>query len=125
MKENFFYDWLVKAIGKKLLSVIGSFHIFRGVRNGLPQEICFLFEGHKLGRIYGASDGESILFSLSPSEEYSMDEYGDVKNSCISNEMYFSDVVNKKMISAKIIFCLKNKKNMGVVFFLRMMVSLL
>jgi hypothetical protein len=92
-------SWLQSVIGKKLLSVKGSYHVFNSQKSQLGDEFEFLFEEDKHGKIYGDSDGNSLCFSTDAASEFDMQEHGAVAVFCVSDEPFFKDVVGQKLLS--------------------------
>lgn len=95
--------WLLTVLGKKLLSVNALFHVFSSERDSAPQEVGLLFENSEIGKLYGKPDGASIFFSLNPISSCDLGEYGRQDISCISGELYFSDAVGRKLVSASLV----------------------
>lgn len=106
--------WLLTVFGKKLLSVNALFHVFSSERDSAPQEVGLLFESSEIGKLYGGPDGASICFSLSPISNCDLGEYGrqDIFN--ISGELYFSDVVGRRLVSASLVQSLAEDVVIGV-----------
>jgi len=108
--------WLLTVLGKKLLSVNALFHVFSSERDSAPQEVGLLFENSEIGKLYGGPDGASICFSLNPISSCDLGEYGrqDVFN--VSGELYFSDIVGGKLVSASLVQSLAEDVIIGVAF---------
>ena len=106
--------WLLTVLGKKLLSVNALFHIFDSERDSAPQEVGLLFENSEIGKLYGGSDGASICFSLNPISSCDLGEYGRQDIFCISGELYFSDVVGRRLVSASLVQSLAEDVVIGV-----------
>lgn len=106
--------WLLTVLGKKLLSVNALFHVFSFERDSAPQEVGLLFENSEIGKLYGGPDGASICFSLNPISNCDLGEYGrrDIFN--ISSELYFSDVVGRRLVSASLVQSLAEDVVIGV-----------
>ena len=92
--------WLQSAVGRKLLTVKGSFHVFNSERNQFGDEFEFFFEEGQHGKIFGNSDGASLRFSFDPADEFDMQEYGAAVVFCVSNDPCFVDVVGRQLVSA-------------------------
>lgn len=106
--------WLLTVLGKKLLSVNALFHVFRSERDSAPQEIGLLFENAEFGKLYGGPDGASLCFSLKPTSSCDLGEYGRQDVFCISGELYFSDVVGRRLVSASLVQSLAEDVVVGV-----------
>ncbi|MFF7707571.1 hypothetical protein [Pseudomonas sp. NPDC007930] len=107
-------DWLLAVLGKKLLSVNALSHVFSFERDSAFQEIALLFENSEAGKVYGGPDGSSIFFSLNPISSCDLGEYGRQEIFCISDELYFSDVVGKYLVSASLVQSLTENLVIGV-----------
>ena len=108
-------SFLVSAVGKKLLKVMGSFHVFDSERSQFPDELEFYFEGEMRGKIYGNSSGDALRFSLDSLVEFDMEEHGFVKNFCVSNEPCFMDVVGRKLESSLVVRSLEFEDRLNAV----------
>lgn len=106
--------WLLTVLGKKLLSVNALFHVFCSERDSAPQEVGLLFENSEIGKLYGGPDGASLCFSLNPILSCDLDEYGRQDIFCISGELYFSDVVGKRLVSASLVQSLAEDVVVGI-----------
>lgn len=95
--------WLLTVFGKKLLSVNALFHVFSFERDSAPQEVGLLFESSEIGKLYGGPDGASICFSLNPISNCGLGEYGRQNIFNISGELYFSNVVGRRLVSASLV----------------------
>lgn len=95
-------EWLLRVLGKRLLSVWGLFYIFEEERVFPAQKLCFFFEGAQLGSVGCASDGMSLDFSLAAMVNVDLGQYGREEVSPISTEELFS-VVGRKLISAYLV----------------------
>ncbi len=95
--------WLLAVLGKKLLSVNAIFHVFASRRDPFPQEVSFQFYGSEAGKLYGGGDGSSLLFSLDPVVGCDLGKYGRQDVFCVSDEPYFLNVVEKKLVSASLV----------------------
>ncbi|WP_296187710.1 hypothetical protein [Pseudomonas sp. UBA1879] len=107
--------WLLTVLGKKLLSVNALFHVFSSERDSAPQEVGLLFESSEVGKLYGGPDGASICFSLNPISSCDLGEYGRQDIFCISGELYFSDVVGRRLVSVSLVQSLAENVVIGVV----------
>lgn len=107
-------DWLLTVLGKKLLSVNALFHVFSSERDSAPQEVSLQFENSQIGKFYGGPDGASLCFSLNPISNCDLGEYGRQDIFCISGELYFSDVVGRKLVSASLVHSLVEGVVVGV-----------
>ena len=106
--------WLLTVLGNKLLSVNALFHVFCFERDSAPQEVGLLFEQSEFGKLYGGPDGASLCFSLSPISNCDLGEYGRQDIFCISGELYFSDVVGRRLVSASLVQSLAEDIVVGV-----------
>lgn len=106
--------WLLTVLGKKLLSVDALFHVFLFERDSAPQEVGLIFENSEFGKIYGDPDGASTCFSLSPIRGCDLGEYGRQQVFRISGELYFSDVVGNKLVSASLVWSSRENVVIGV-----------
>lgn len=111
---KFMTAWLLTLLGKKLLSVNALFHVFCDQRDSAPQEIELIFENSKPGKLYGGPDGASLCFSLSPISSCDLGEYGRQDIFCVSAELYFSDVVGSRLVSASLVQSLAEDTAAGV-----------
>lgn len=107
-------DWLLTVLGKKLLSVNALFHVFSSERDSVPQEVSLQFENSQIGKFYGGPDGASLCFSLNPISNCDLGEYGRQDIFCISGELYFSDVVGRRLVSASLVHSLVEGVVVGV-----------
>ncbi|TFY85613.1 hypothetical protein DYL59_24870 [Pseudomonas kairouanensis] len=111
---KFMTAWLLTLLGKKLLSVNALFHVFCDERDSVPQEIELVFENSKPGKLYGGPDGASLFVSLSPISSCDLGEHGRQDISCISTELYFSDVLGSRLVSASLVQSLAEDTAVGV-----------
>lgn len=107
--------WLLAVFGKELLSVNALFHGFSSEKDSAPQEVGLLFENSQMGKLYGASDGTSLCFSLSPISSCDLGEYGRLDIFCISGKIHFSDVVGSRLVLASLVKTLAEDLVIGVV----------
>jgi hypothetical protein len=108
--ENSFKLWLSSLIGEKLVSVIGLFHIFNNQVNGLAQEIGFMFENVKFGKLFCDSDGETLCYSSKRIVVCDMKEYGRQETISMYDNFIFKNAIGKRLSSINLIYsCLSNK----------------
>jgi len=100
--SNSLKEWLLRVLGKRLISVWGLFYIFEEERVYPAQRLYFSFEESHLGSVGCASDGMSLDFSLAAMVNIDLGEYGREEFFPILNEELF-DVVGRKLISAYIV----------------------
>ncbi|BDB19136.1 hypothetical protein cym2001_25010 [Pseudomonas sp. CYM-20-01] len=106
--------WLVRALGRKLLSVNALLHVFESYRGSIPQEVSLRFEDLESGRLYCGSDGVSLCFSEAPIAECDLGEYGKLIDFCVSSGSYFFDVVGLRLLSVSAIKSSVECKVIGV-----------
>ena len=96
-------SWLLTVLGRKLLSVNALFHIFASERDSSPQEIGFQFDDAEFGKLYCGSDGASLCLSLDAIVDCDLGEYGRQDVFCISDESCFSNVMERRLVSASLV----------------------
>ncbi|WP_139207536.1 hypothetical protein [Phytopseudomonas flavescens] len=100
--SNLLKEWLLRVLGKRLISVSGLFYIFEEERVYPAQRLCFYFEESHMGSVGCAIDGMSLDFSLTAMVNVDLGEYGREEVFPILTEELFG-VVGKKLISAYLV----------------------
>lgn len=111
--SNSLKEWLLRMLGKRLISLWGLFYVFEEERIYPAQRLCFYFEGSHLGSVGCASDGMSLDFSLTAMVNVDLGEYGRQEVFPILSEELFG-VVGKKFISAYLVYSSASEAFSGI-----------
>lgn len=111
--SNLLKEWLLRVIGKRLLSVCGLFYVFEDERVYPAQRLCFCFEDSHVGSVGCAIDGMSLDFSLSAMVNVDLGEYGREEVFPILTEELFG-VIGGRLISAYLVYSSASEAFSGV-----------
>jgi hypothetical protein len=67
-----------EAVGRRLMKVAASAHLFEGKLGDTPIDLWLFFEGMSPLRVFGESDGWRLSVDRKPPEPFDMDESGEV-----------------------------------------------
>jgi hypothetical protein len=70
---------LRKVLGKRLIGVVGDFHVFEGEVKTTPNSVWLRFDGLPQYRFAGASDGWHLIVDETAPREFNMQESGQVR----------------------------------------------
>lgn len=105
-------NWLNLIKGKKLINAEGLIYFENGLElpyeikpdgNNFVEALTLEFQSAGSGRFFCGSDGSSIGVDHCPLEELSLGEYGKLKISNFNHQNLWIDLINKTLVSIKLI----------------------
>ncbi|MBA2377877.1 MAG: hypothetical protein M3494_04345 [Actinomycetota bacterium] len=89
-----------EAIGRRLMKVAASAHLFEGKLDDAPIDLWLFLEGMSPLRVFGGSDGWRLSADGTPPEPFDMGESGEVVISDVSEKTAFGAVIGRKLEGA-------------------------